>query len=166
MMLALTLVLIVASAGLVWLARPRRSQPNAASVSTEWSGESAARFAAGLIILIYALLALFNVSQLRSAQLLMQQLSAFAAVPLLLSVSVALLINKPLSRMIWGRILLGWCAVFELLRYTNLLEQYQYILCALGVLLGVASLFKFRDRLSYLSIFIWTVMTFVPFVRI
>lgn len=169
MSLLLTLLLVVASASLVWLARPRSQNINPDSSpdssNSAWSGESAARFAAGLVIVIYALLAPFNSSELHSVQLLMQQLSAFAALPLLFAVSVALFIRKPLSRMMWGRILLGWCVVFELLRHNNLLDQYLLVLCATAVILALPTLFYCRDKLSYCSVLVWFLLSLLLFIQ-
>src|SRR5690606_41381176 len=106
-------LLLAASALLLWLNRP----------AAHWPGAAAARFAAALITALYALLAPWQVSELATSQLLLQQLSLYAALPLLLSVTAATTLGYDWSRMIWGRVLLGWCVVFELCRRNDVLAE-------------------------------------------
>lgn len=123
MMIWLTsLLLLIISAALLWLNRPTR----------DWSGAAAARFAAGLISALYAALAPWPNTALHTAQLLLEQLSLYAALPLLLSVALATHLGYDWSRMIWGRVLLAWCVVFELCRSINVLDTLLLVLMLLG----------------------------------
>ncbi len=126
MMVWLTsLLLLIVSAALLWLNRPISS----------WSGAAAARFAAGLITGLYALLAPWSHSGLHTTQLLLEQLSLYAALPLLLSVALATHLGYDWSRMIWGRVLLAWCVVFELCRSNDVLETLLMALLCIGVVI-------------------------------
>lgn len=125
-MIGLTsLLLLVISATLLWFNRP----------TTPWSGAAAARFAAGLITFLYALLAPWPKTELHTTQLLLEQLSFYAALPLLLSVALATHLGYIWSRMIWGRVLLAWCVVFELSRSNNVLAELLTALLVIGSVL-------------------------------
>lgn len=125
-----SVLLLGASALLLWLNRP----------AAHWPGAAAARFAAALITALYALLAPWQVSELASSQLLLQQLSLYAALPLLLSVAAAIAFGYDWSRMIWGRILLGWCVVFELCRRNDVLAEFLQLEILAGLLLTLLPL--------------------------
>ena len=148
MIFAASLVLLILSGALLWRSRPQ----------AQWSGENAARFAAAIIVFLFAILLPISYPSLTTAQLLLGQLSAYAAAPLLLSVQVSSALNYQFSRMIWGRILLGWCVVFELLRHNQLLLQWSWCILAMTMITIVFSLFRKRDIDSALSI---TTVTFV-----
>lgn len=125
-----SVLLLGASALLLWLNRP----------AAHWPGAAAARFAAALITALYALLAPWQVSELASSQLLLQQLSLYAALPLLLSVTAATAFGYDWSRMIWGRVLLGWCVVFELCRRNDVLAECLQLEILAGLLITLLPL--------------------------
>src|SRR5690606_10799044 len=66
---------------------------------------------------------------------LLEQLSLYAALPLLLSVTLATSLGFDWSRMIWGRVLLVWCVVFELCRRNNVLPEFLQLLLLAGTLI-------------------------------
>lgn len=125
-----SVLLLSTSALLLWLNRP----------AAHWPGAAAARFAAALITALYALLAPWQVSELASSQLLLQQLSLYAALPLLLSVTAATALGYDWSRMIWGRVLLGWCVVFELCRRNDVLAECLQLEILAGLLITLLPL--------------------------
>lgn len=129
-----SLLLLCISTTLLWFNRP----------ISEWSGAAAARFAAALISAIYAVLAPWPNNALHSSQLLLEQLSLYAALPLLLSVALATHLGYDWSRMIWGRVLLAWCVVFELCRSNNVLDTLLLVLMVLGV--GIFCLFWLQPK--------------------
>lgn len=100
-----------------------------------WPGSAASRFAAGLICLGYAVNSLIHlwIQPLPDSLLLMQQLSLYAALPIVVSSHLAERLQKHWSRQIWGRIFLGWCVVFELARRNNGLELVLLISIGLGL---------------------------------
>ena len=118
-----SVLLLAASAALLWWNRP----------AAGWPGAAAARFAAALITALYAVLAPLPYNALSTSQLLLEQLSLYAALPLLLSVALSTSLGYDWSRMIWGRVLLVWCVVFELCRSNAVLPELW-----LGIVLGGA----------------------------
>ena len=114
--IVLLVVILSASLTLCWSAKPRKD--------TEWQGEQAADMAGGLIIAAAAIGNLWlQLSGNESAILLLDSLAWYAALPLLVSVRViqaaqCLGFNWYWDRMIWGRILLALCVVFELLAHS------------------------------------------------
>ena len=118
---ALALLLV----GLLWLI-VSRPQP-------VWRGEAAAQFSASIILLPAALLALANAIGVNGdswvqANMVLQELSLYAALPLLSLVllsQAARIWGSPYDweRMIWGRILLGVCVMYELCRRSDVLPE-------------------------------------------
>jgi len=102
---------------LLWSSRPGNA----------WSGMAAARFAAGVILVVQALFSLLHLQLPYEVRLLPQQLSLYAALPLLVSTLLASALNYHWSRLIWGRILLALCVVFELMRRFNELSLLLWI---------------------------------------
>jgi len=104
------MMLLLVSAWLCLQQRPNNS------AQTEWRGASAARFAAGLLLLCAAVAGLLQrvLDLPPEAGLLLQQLSLYAALPLLVVVLATDALGYQWSRMIWGRLLLALCVVFEL----------------------------------------------------
>ncbi|WP_430460467.1 hypothetical protein ACQUQU_14785 [Thalassolituus sp. LLYu03] len=119
-----SIALLIMSSLLLWASRPGGG----------WSGSSSARFAAGLILLVHALFSLIDTGLPWSIRLLPQQLSLYAALPLLACTLLAAQLNYHWSRLIWGRVLLALCVVFELMRRAGELPLL------LWVTLGVALL--------------------------
>jgi hypothetical protein len=106
MLIAGSILLAALSGLLLWSSKP----------SAHWSGIASARFAAGLILLIHALLSLSGNLIPAEGQLIAKQLSLYAAVPLLVATLLINALGYQWSRLIWGRILLALCVVFELTR--------------------------------------------------
>lgn len=121
----------------VWLCLQQR--PNN-SAQTEWRGASAARFAAGLLLLCAAAAELFQLPP--NATLLLQQLSLYAALPLLVVVLATDALGYQWSRMIWGRLLLALCVVFELCRRNNQLDALLMTIAAAAVIALLLALWK------------------------
>lgn len=142
--IVLLVVILSASLTLCWSAKPRKD--------TEWQGEQAADMAGGLIIAAAAIGNLWlQISGNESAILLLDSLAWYAALPLLVSVRViqaaqCLGFNWYWDRMIWGRILLALCVVFELCRRANQLDMILYVTAASGavslILMAIKPLFK------------------------
>lgn len=151
-----SLFLLLTSAALLWWNRP----------AAQWSGAAAARFAAALITALYAVLAPLQHGDLGTTQLLLEQLSLYAALPLLLSVALATSLGLDWSRMIWGRVLLVWCVVFELCRRNNVLPEFMTLMLIAGVLILILPLLlqlrharRFPGALPLLPPTGWLVMT-------
>ncbi|MCA6059293.1 hypothetical protein HUF18_05845 [Thalassolituus sp. ST750PaO-4] len=133
------LMLLLVSAWLCLQQRPNQQQPND-GIKAEWRGESAARFAAGLLLLCAAAAELFQLPP--NATLLLQQLSLYAALPLLIIVLGAQALGYQWSRMIWGRVLLALCVVFELCRRNNQLDALLITIAAAAVIALLLALWK------------------------
>jgi len=124
---------IISAGALLFTSRP----------ANNWSGSSAALFCAALLVALSgATLITIPGSE---GQLLMEQLALFAAVPMISA--VLLLSATPLQwdRPAWGRVLLGVCAVFELARRSDVLQEWLIVVLvlaigALGTLLKVNAL--------------------------
>lgn len=129
-------VLLLTSALFCWCARP--------IPGTEWSGEKAADFAAGLIISVAAGGEIFSaVSGNDAAGTLLYGLAWYAAFPLVVFVRTMQAAqvsgagkNCYWDRVIWGRILLVLCVVFELARRNDVAEYIP----AISALIGAISL--------------------------
>ncbi len=133
------LMLLLVSAWLCLQQRPNQQQPNG-GIKAEWRGESAARFAAGLLLLCAAAAELLQLPP--AATLLLQQLSLYAALPLLIIVLGAQALGYQWSRMIWGRVLLALCVVFELCRRNNQLDALLITIAAAAVIALLLALWK------------------------
>jgi hypothetical protein len=128
--IALLVVLLSVSLILCWGAKPRKD--------TEWKGEQAADMAGGLIIAAAAIGNLWlQISGNESAILLLDSLAWYAALPLLITVRMIqaaqhLGFDWHWDRIIWGRILLALCAVFEVCRRANQLDVIIYVASVIG----------------------------------
>jgi hypothetical protein len=128
--IALLVVLLSVSLILCWGAKPRKD--------TEWRGEQAADMAGGLIIAAAAIGNLWlQISGNESAILLLDSLAWYAALPLLITVRMIqaaqhLGFDWHWDRIIWGRILLALCAVFEVCRRANQLDVIIYVASVIG----------------------------------
>ena len=121
-------VLLYASVWLSWHNRP--------ATAGHWPGSAAARFAAGLMMLGYGISALLNQIPdlgLARTELLMQQLSLYAALPILICSHLAERLGYNWTRQIWGRVFLAWCVVFELGRRNDVLDIILWVAIALGL---------------------------------
>ena len=127
-------VLLLISALFCWCARP--------IPGSEWSGEKAADFAAGLIISVAAGGEIFSaVSGNDAAGTLLYGLAWYAAFPLVVFVRTMQAAqvsgagkNCYWDRVIWGRILLVLCVVFELARRNDVAEYIPAISALIGAL--------------------------------
>lgn len=138
--MAIFSALILLLVGLLWLI-VSRPQPI-------WRGEAAAQFSASIILLPAAVIALANALGLNSeswsqANMVLQELSLYAALPLLSLVlfsQAARIWGSPYDweRMIWGRILLGVCVMYELCRRSEVLPEMLTIFAVLtsGIMLA------------------------------
>ncbi len=127
-------VLLLISALFCWCARP--------IPGSEWSGEKAADFAAGLIISVAAGGEIFSaVSGNDAAGTLLYGLAWYAAFPLVVFIRTMQAAqvagageNCYWDRVIWGRILLVLCVVFELARRNDVAEYIPAISALIGAL--------------------------------
>ncbi|WP_221792926.1 hypothetical protein [Oceanobacter mangrovi] len=126
--------LLISAALISWHNRP-------ATKGNQWPGSAAGRFAAGLILLGTAvselLAAMASGEAVEGGRLIMTQLGLYAALPMLVSTQLAERFGYHWTRQIWGRILLGWCVVFELARRANALDSV-LLVSLLGGLLVIA----------------------------
>ena len=113
----------------MWLNRP----------AAHWPG-AAARFAAALITALYALLAPWQGQRTGHQPVITATTQLYAALPLLLSVTAATTLGYDWSRMIWGRVLLGWCVVFELCRRNDVLAECLQLEIMAGLLITLLPL--------------------------
>lgn len=125
-----SIALLVMSSLLLWASRPGGS----------WSGVNGARFAAGLILLVHALFSLIDTGLSWQIRQLPQQLSLYAALPLLACTLMAAQLGYHWSRIIWGRILLALCVVFELMRRAGELPLLLWITLGLALLSALLAL--------------------------
>ncbi|MAC48199.1 MAG: hypothetical protein CMI02_17265 [Oceanospirillaceae bacterium] len=154
MQLTGSIALLLMSGLLLWSSRPGRS----------WSGAGSARFAAALIMLVQAVLSLVPLDMPYSLRLLPQQLSLYAALPLLITTLITAALGFHWSRLIWGRLLLALCVVFEIARRIN--ELHTWLLIALGVAFVAAVLHLKSDKknsplaiVSWALLFVWYYQT-------
>lgn len=147
--MAIISALILLIVGLLWLL-VSRPQP-------EWRGEAAAQFSASLILIPAAIVALANASGLQSpswqqANMVLQELAMYAALPLLSLVLIsqaARLWGSPYDweRMIWGRVLLGVCVVYELCRRSDVLTEMLLIFAlTISVIMLAALIWNARQQ--------------------
>ncbi len=149
MTLAGSLFLLIMSGLLLWSSRPGHS----------WSGIAAARFAAGLIMLLYALVSLPLIQPGYRITLLLQQLSLYAALPLLSATLLIHALGYRWSRLIWGRILLVLCVVFELMRRFDELSLLLWITLAAAALSALL-LIPHGRRNAPLALLCWAGLAF------
>jgi len=157
-----SLLLLLVSALFCWSARP--------TSHNEWSGEKAADFAAGLIIAVAAGGEIFSATTGNdAAETLLYGLAWYAAFPLIVLVRAAQAAQTMgageycyWDRVIWGRILLVLCVVFELARRSDVAE----FIPAISAVIGTASLmaWSLKPRLfigqKFLVTSLWGVATF------
>ena len=157
-----SLLLLLVSALFCWSARP--------SSQKEWSGEKAADFAAGLIIAVAAGGEIFGAATGNdAAETLLYGLAWYAALPLVVLVrtmQAAQVMGAGeycyWDRVIWGRILLVLCVVFELARRSGVAE----FIPALSAIIGTVSLlaWSLKPRLfmgqKFLVASLWGIVTF------
>lgn len=139
MMLELLIIgLAILSGLLLYINRPRE----------HWSGLCSANFMCALVILCYALL-LLSRSQAWALEPLswLQQFVLYAIVPVMLTSQTCLIFKQNWSRLIWGRILLAWCVVYELCRRNELLEDFFILLLISAVIICVLRLLKDKKNI-------------------
>jgi hypothetical protein len=132
-MMLVALCLLAAALLSSWQNRP--------ATARQWPGSAAGRFAAGLILVGYGIASLLSSGltpwlagdALQQTDLLMQQLSLYAALPMLVCSHLAERLGHNWNRQIWGRIFLGWCVVFELARRSNTLDWVLILTLAAGL---------------------------------
>lgn len=121
------LMLLVSSLAAGWQWRP----------VSGWSGAAASLFMAALLGLVTSVLLIADgVFAGLSSELLLvlQQALLFAGVPLVAAVWMADAAGQDWDRVIWGRILLGLCAVFEICRRSGWLDHWLLIALCSGLL--------------------------------
>lgn len=129
--LALTLL----SAAYIWLHKPQSEKPEQV-----WSGIAAAYFLVGLVGASFGFLRLIAPEQPGQLSLMLEQLTLYAAVPLVACIQAAQAAGLNWSRQIWGRILLAVAATFELCRRADVLHEMFIVGLALGAVALVANL--------------------------
>ncbi len=126
MLLFPPLMLLVSSLAAVWLWRPVNG----------WSGAAASLFTAAILGSVTSVLLIsaqvFN-GLSHDLLLVLQQALLFAGVPLVAAVWLADAAGQNWDRVIWGRILLGLCAVFEVSRRSGWLDQWLIFVLAAGL---------------------------------
>lgn len=154
MLVALPSLLLIISLLLCWTARPIKN--------TTWTGEQAADMAAGLIIALSAAGHLWQqLSGNESAQLMLDSLAWYAALPLLVTVRMVRAAQHlgfawHWDRMIWGRILLALCVVFELSRRANQLDIIVEVTAVIGAIaLSIIALRPTLNMILALSTLAW-----------
>lgn len=136
--LGVLFVLLLVAGLLCWSARPAAGHTS----KKEWSGEQAADMTGGLILAFAALGGIWqNLSGNDAATLLLNSLAWYAALPLLVCVRIIQAAQRlgyawHWDRMIWGRIFLALCVVFELSRRA---DQLSFII-DVSAILGAISL--------------------------
>jgi len=124
-----------------------------------WSGVASARFAAALIMLIQALLSLIPVALPYAVTLLVQQLSLYAALPLLICTLITAAVGLHWSRLIWGRVLLALCVVFEIARRMNELHNWMLIALA-GAFIAAVLTITSNKKYAAPAILSWAALIF------
>ena len=151
--LAGNIALLIMSGLLLWSSRPGNS----------WSGAGSARFTVAIIFLLQAVLSLLPVNMPYSLRLLPQQLSLYAALPLLICTLLTASLGLNWSRMIWGRLLLALCVVFEITRRINELHSWLLVALIAGLIAAVLPLITSKGadkRLVPAAIISWVGIIF------
>lgn len=120
------LALLFCSSAVLWYHRP----------GPQWPGASASGFMAALLAVVTGVALLLSHSSLAVSDellLLLRQACLFAGVPLIAAIWLADLFGKSWDRVIWGRVLLGLCAMFELGRRGDWLDTWLLITLAAGM---------------------------------
>jgi len=136
MLIAGSILLAALSGLLLWSSKP----------AAHWSGMASARFAAGLILLIHALLSLSSNLIPAEGQLIAEQLSLYAALPLLVATLLVNALGYQWSRLIWGRILLALCVVFELTRRAGELPALLWASLAVAIISAMIQISQSRKQ--------------------
>lgn len=151
-------IFLVAGLLLGWQARPR--------TGVELGGEQAADLCASLLLTLYgSLLIISPYWQHAETRLLLEGLSWYAALPLLSLVGLAQFAQQVSAlpswdRVIWGRILLALCVVFELTRRANELDWILLASLAIGGLSAVASAWIKKTPGLVASAVIWATLSY------
>lgn len=136
--------------GCLWLlvSRPR----------PDWRGDHAAQFAAAIILLPTGLAviaaSLMDNSSLNDARLVLVELSRYAALPLLVVVMSTVVLRDfgwelNWDRLIWGRVLLGICVIYEVCRRSDVLDIYEIISLSIMALSGVATIIRHAQKSQF-----------------
>lgn len=137
------LLLLASTLVLAWHNRP-------AARGEDWPGSAAARFAAALMLLGFAVTAILHAlvpdEEIVQTELLMRQLSQYAALPMLVCTHLAERLRQHWTRQMWGRIFLGWCVVFELARRGAVLDWVLLVTLVAG---GLTLVLPLLDRQRY-----------------
>ncbi|WP_369985570.1 hypothetical protein [Thalassolituus sp.] len=156
----ISVLFLVTGLVLGWLSRPRAGEV--------LQGEQAADLCAALLLTLYGSLLLISPYwQHAETLLLLQGLSWYAALPLLALVGLARFAQSVSSlpswdRVVWGRILLALCVVFELTRRANELDWILLTSLAVGGLSAVASAWAKRTPGLVASAVIWATLSYWP----
>ena len=141
-------VLLITATVLFWQNRPQAADQQ----NLPGSGNRAALFASGLIFLLAAVLSIAsNLIPSLAADKdfdhfigLMEQLAVFAALPLMVINGLVKALGYDWDRGIWGRILLGICAMFALTRTTPWLDYWLMLVLAAGLVSFVLPIIKLQ----------------------
>ena len=132
------LVLLLCSSVALWFTRP----------VPQWHGASASHFMAALLGLITAVTLLLTDAGIAVSDDLtriMLQACLYAGIPLIAAVSLADAFRRHWDRVIWGRVLLGLCAVFELGRRGDWLDTWLLVTLCAGLAGAVVSQIRQRQ---------------------
>ncbi|WP_300433434.1 hypothetical protein [uncultured Thalassolituus sp.] len=144
---------LASSLAIFWFARKQAGRP--------LSGEQAADLCAALLLSLYGALSLLaHWWQHPETLHILQGLSWYAAVPLMVLVSLLRAAQTVTSltawdRVVWGRILLALCVVYELARRSEVLEWIPVVtmICGFGASLMIAM--AYRHAVSFLALLAW-----------
>ena len=155
-------ILLLSAAVLVWQNRSLLSEGNQPEGNAPGSGDRAARFASALLLLLAGLATVTlslvpawqNNADINQTAGLLQQLALYAALPLLVFSGLARALDQDWSRMVWGRILLGICAVFALTRNSEWLDYWMLLVLLAGALTFALPVIR-RREFSFIAVLLF-----------
>lgn len=147
------LVAALAGAGLIWRYKPK--------ANNDWPGSDAAYFIVAVAVASFGFMQLITLQQSSLSQsqstlvLMLEQLSLYAAIPLLACIELAKLAKRQWSRQIWGRILLAIAATFELCRRNDVLNEMLWVSLAIGTLALLLTARSKSKGLGWIQALLW-----------
>lgn len=155
-------ILLLSGAVLLWQNRALLSEGNQPDGTTPGSGDRAARFASAVLFVLAGLSTLTlslvpdwqHNADINQTAGLLQQLALFAALPLLVFSALARALDQDWNRMVWGRILLGICAVFALTRNSEWLDYWMLLVLLAGALTFALPVIR-RREFSFIAVLLF-----------
>lgn len=155
-------ILLLSGAVLLWQNRALLSEGNQPDGTTPGSGDRAARFASAVLFVLAGLSTLTlslvpdwqHNADINQTAGLLQQLALFAALPLLVFSALARALDQDWNRMVWGRILLGICAVFALTRNSEWLDYWMLLVLLAGAVTFALPVIR-RREFSFIAVLLF-----------